>query len=408
MKKWVGIDPLGGIDPTSPSVIWSDVDSDDKEWVYMDLAARAEAGTMTFFVRIQAPDNESYMHFDLDMVYIDAAKVDLAPTVSLTATASDTDVTFAWTSWAAPGWTVKGVEVQYRDEASGTWQTIQGKTGNNDSNYSFTGQLGRTYTVQARPWQTMGEDYNSDIDIPGLWAEESVTLGGAYAGHVRNNFGVGISGAVVSTVVSSTTSGAGGFYGLQPPSYGQPYTTTVSASGYGSPLPISATVVSDTSITPITFTLKPANDVITNGDFEIDTTAWITSGTGSAVVFSGDHRSGDASLELTGPITLMQTIPISNVHNPTLSFWHKPALAQGQSVQVSLNGTTELVSKTFTAATQAEWQHAWLPLQYRGEYTGTLTVGFHLTGGQIFLDEVSLGDGPHTVLLPILLRSDAP
>jgi len=404
MQKWVGIDPTGGTDPTGPSVIWSDVDTNDKEWVYMDLAASAESNAMTFFVRVQAPENTSVNHTDLDMVYIDAAKVDLAPTLSLTATASGTQVTFSWSGSAAPGWDLKGVEVQYRDEAGGDWQTIQGKTKGNGT-YTFTGQRGHTYTVRGRPWQATVESYNADIDMPGLWTQKSVTVGGAFNGYVRNHFGIGISGAVISAGGNSTTSGSGGFYALQPPGYGQVYTVTVSAGGHGSPPPIPASVPDANSVTPITFTLKPADDVITNGDFESDVSGWSTAGLVSPSVFSGGHRSGEASLVITGPLALTQTVSLSGTHNPTLSFWHSPGLGSGDSLQVSLSqGSTILASKTFTNSVASGWQHAWLPLGQPDRYTGTLTVGFYLTGGQAFLDEVSLGSGPYTLFLPVILR----
>jgi hypothetical protein len=406
MKKWVGIDPYGGTDPTSPNVIWSDVNSKDKAWIYMDIAARAESDAMTFFVRIQAPENDSYNHYDLDMVYIDAAKADLAPTLNLNATASGADVTFSWTGSAAPGWDLKGVEVQYRDELDGIWQTIQGKTGNGDSSYTFPGQAGHTYTVRTRPWQTMVETYNSDIDMPGLWVEKSVTLGGVFSGYVRNHFDIGISGATVSIAGTgdSTSSEPGGFYALVPPAYGSPYPVSASASGYQSPLPITDTVANATSITPITFTLKPGNDAIQNGDFESDSSGWTQSG-GSAAVFSGDHRSGIASLELTGPISLTQDVPLLGVYNPTLSFWYKPSLAGGDSFEAALRqGSTLLASKVFTESAATGWQHAWLALDQPSQYTGTLRVSFHLTGGQVALDEVSLGDGPHAILLPVILR----
>jgi hypothetical protein len=410
MKKWVGIDPYGGTNPTSPNVIWSDVNSKDKAWIYMDIAARAESDAMTFFVRVQAPENESVNHVDLDMVYIDAAKADLAPTASLNATASGTDVTFSWTGAAAPGWDLKGVEVQYQDKLNGLWQTIQGKTGDGDSTYLLPGQAGHSYTVRVRPWQTMAETYNSDIDMPGLWVEKSVTLGGVFSGYVRNHFDIGIGGATVSIAGSgsSTSSEPGGFYTLVPPAYGSPYPVAASASGYKSPLPITATVASTTSVTSITFTLKPANDAIKNGDFESDTSQWTLSGAGSATVFSGDQRSGKASLELTGPITLMQAAVLSGVYNPTLSFWYDLALTGGDSLEVTLNqGSTLLASKVFTGST-TEWQHAWLALDQPSQYTGTLMVSFHLTGGQVALDEVSLGDGPHTVFLPVILQSATP
>ncbi len=131
-------------------------------------------------------------------------------------------------------------------------------------------------------------------------------------------------------------------------------------------------------------------------------------GAGSATVFSGNHRSGDASLELTGPISLKQVVSISDAYNPTLSFWYKSTLVGNESFVVSLEGSAASVSKTLTAATGAEWQHTFLALDYPYPFAGSLTASFHVTGGQVLLDEVSLGDGPHSVFLPIILRSLAP
>jgi hypothetical protein len=409
MQKSVGIDPTGGTNPGSPDVIWSDYDSDDKKWVYMDLAAQAESDAMTFYVRIQAPENSSPNHTDLDMVYIDAAKVDLAPTVDLNVPATSTsEVSFSWAGSAAPGWSLKGVEVQYRDVTDTAWQIVQGKTGNGNASFSFTGQAGHVYDVRARPWQTRAEAYNADVDMPGLWVEKSVAVGGAFAGYVWNNFGVGVSGALVSTRDNTASSGAQGFYALEALEYGQPYTLTASASGYRSPLPMDGLVVDDTSITSINFTLKPANDAISNGDFESDTTGWNQVGTGSAVVYSRDHRSGASSSSLTGPISLTQVVDISDTYNPTLSFWYKPALSEGDSFQVSLDGGAVSASQTLTAGGGDEWQHAWLALNQPGLYSGPLSVSFQLSGGQVFLDEVSLGDGPHRIFLPVILGSAAP
>jgi hypothetical protein len=247
--------------------------------------------------------------------------------------------------------------------------------------------------------------------MPGLWVEESVTVGGAFAGYVWNNFHLGVSDAQVSTSENSSMSGARGFYSLVPLEYGQPYSLTASASGYLSPLFIDGTVADSSSVTSINFTLKPANDVITNGDFESDVSDWTLTGAGSGVVFSGGHRSGVASLALTGPVSLTQAASISNAHNPTVSFWLKPALSGGDTFQVVLETGTISVSKTFTAAAAGEWQHAWLPLNVPEPFSGPITVSFDLSGGQVSqvsLDEVSLGDGPHTVFLPIIQDTTMP
>jgi hypothetical protein len=407
MKKRVGIDPTGGTDPTSPDVIWSEVDSDDKKWVYMDLAARAEAEAMTFFVRIEAPDNHSFNHVDLDMVYIDAAKVDLAPTASLNLPGTSTsDISFSWTGSAAPDWSLKGVEVQYRDEADGIWQIHQGKTGDGNSSYTFTGQAGHTYTVRVRPWQTTVETYNDDIDMPGLWIEKSVTVGGVFAGYVRNNFDAGVANAQVSTTGANASSGPGGYYALQPPTYGTTYALTASASGYQSPPPIAGSVADQSSVTTIDFTLKPANDAITNGDFETGASGW--NATGSASIFNTEYHSGSASLKLLGDSGLSQTANVSGMYNPTLSFWYKPDLTGANSFEISLQGSSVQASKTFTATASNEWQHVWLPLDVSAQYDGPVGVTFHLSGDQVLLDEVSLGDGPHPLFLPLILASATP
>jgi hypothetical protein len=291
------------------------------------------------------------------------------------------------------------VEVQYKDHVDGIWHVIQGNTDTGTS-YVLQGQPGHVYTVRARAWQKQG-----NYDLHGLWVEKQVQVGGVYAGYVWNNSGIGIGGAEVAISGSSTSSAPGGFYALQPPAYGQPYAVTASASGYTAPLPISASVASDTSLTSIDFTLKPANDAITNGDFEVNTAGWVMSGAGSVARFSGNHRSGDASLVMTGPISLTQIAALSGVYNPTLSFWYNPALSGGGSFEATLSqGGTLLASKVFTENTPSGWQHAWLTINQPGQYTGALTVDFHATGDQVSLDEVSLGDGPQLIFLPVIYR----
>jgi hypothetical protein len=337
------------------------------------------------------------------MVYVDGAKVDLAPGVTLNLPAtSGAGISFSWTGSAAPGWGLKGVEVQYRDQANAEWHIVQGKTGNGNSGHSFSGQLGHTYLVRARPWQTMIETYNADIDMPGLWTEKSVTVTGVFAGYVRNNFGGPLAGAQVSGAGSSATGDQAGFYALQPPVYGQLYALTASAGGYNSPPPITQKVVNEDSTTSITFTLKPSNDAIANGDFESNTNGWNV--TGSRSILGADPRSGDASLRLSGDASLTQTVTAAGMYNPTLSFWYKG----DDAFQVVLESETTAISRTIAAAAPDAWQHAWVPLGQQGLYSGSLSVAFNLAQGQVHLDEVSLGDGPHTNLLPVVVRAAAP
>jgi hypothetical protein len=403
IKKCLGIDPYGGTSPTSTNVIWdwTNCDATDKTWPYMEMAATAQAPTMTVFVRIQAPDNQSTNHTDLDYVFLDDGRMTLAPTVIVTLPAASTPtVSFSWTASAASGWSVQGVEVQYRDEADGVWHIVQDKMHTNQSSYTFTGQGGHIYTVRARPWEKQG-----NYDLPGLWVQRQTQVAGVFAGYVRNNFGAGIGGAVVSLTGTgrSTYSQPGGSYALQPPVYGQVYTLTADAGGYGSPLSISAAVTDANSIKPVTFTLKPLPDAIVNGDFETNTNGWTTEteGAGSVALFGGaGRRSGNASLVLTGPITLSQRVDLDGVYNPALAFWYKPG---GSPLEVRLEGDTESAARVLGAG--ADWQFAWLDLRIHEAYSGTITVTFRLADGAASLDEVSLGGGPRRGYLPIIYAS---
>jgi len=147
------------------------------------------------------------------------------------------------------------------------------RPGNTDTgtSYVLAGQLGHIYTIRARPWQ------NKATMIYMVMVEKQVQVGGAFAGYVRNHFGGchrrGYLGREQPhqqrlgrlLCFAATRLRPGVCRGCQ-------------RGGYGAPLPISASVAGQTSVTSITFTLKPADDAISNGDFESDTSGWNKSG----------------------------------------------------------------------------------------------------------------------------------
>jgi hypothetical protein len=378
----------------------------------MDIAATAQAGAVTVFARVQAPENESVNHTDLDMVYFDAAHVAPVPTTTLTANPSGAVVNLNWSgSGVAPSWSLKGYEVQYRDAAGSSWTTLQGKSSINTSG-SFNGQLGHTYVVRARTWQRINESYQSDIDMPGDWREQTVSLGTLVSGRVSDNRGNGISGVVISESGSgaTATSGSNGLFALGVAGSGQ-YTFTASAlAGWMPPPPLSATVqLSQT--TPLSFTMRPPDDVINNGDFENGANNWAVSGTAPDTITSG-QRSGSASLRLTGTVTLSQSDSVANSYQPVLSFWYKMEGGDGDDVfTAELLGTDGLTPvNSFTTSTNGGWQQTWLPLNLTEVYTGSIGVRFSLTQGgspqaAVYLDEVSLGaswGGPLRTYLPLI------
>ena len=401
MVKQVGIDPYGGTDPTGSSVIWSEPDSDDKNWVYMDVAATAQAGTVTVFAKVYAPENTSYNHTDLESIYFDAAHFDVAPGTTLNAAASGTTVNLDWSGGAAAGWSVKGYEVQYKEQTAESWSTLQAKTGQ-DTTGSFTGLAGRTYTIRARTWQSMSEPYHSDIDIPGVWVETGVTLGQAIVGRVINHAGLGVSGVTVavSGTATSTVSTNGGNYTLATGSSG---IFDIRAADFGDRLappsvPVSTTL---TTVGALTITLRPADDPISNYGFELGLTGWAASG---AAGVSNTHRhSGAGSVLLGSGAVVSQTGVVTGMRAPLLSFWYK---SDGSTTLVAqfLGEAGAIHTKTLNAA--GGWTHVTLDSGMGDHYTGTVGVKFSHTGGDyLFIDEASIGAGPYKTFLPITLKN---
>ena len=95
MVKKVGIDPYGGTDPTSQNIIWSNPNDNDKSWDGLEVVATAETGTMTVFAKVYAPENNSYNHTDLDMVYFEDSSLSyltVGATTVLTASVSGSTI----------------------------------------------------------------------------------------------------------------------------------------------------------------------------------------------------------------------------------------------------------------------------------------------------------------------------
>lgn len=412
MVKQVGIDPTGGTDPTSSNIVWSDPDANDKAWVYMDVATTAQVTTITVFAKVQAPENNSVNHTDLDMVYFDAAHVAPAPTTTLNVSSNGTTVDLSWSgSSPAPSWSIKGYEVQVRDHTGSSWTTLQPKNSTITSR-SFNGQAGHTYTFRVRTWQKISESYNSDIDMPGPWQEQMVTPGALVSGKVINNQGFGLSGVTVADSdgsASTTTDGAGN-YTLSLTNSGI-YTLTVSGvASWTVPPPVPVSVQLNNT-TYLTFTLRPPDDIVSNGDFESDLSDWQVSG--SPTPTTTERHSGAASLHLVDAATLSQTQLISNSYQPLLSFWYKlDSSDANDNFTAEILGTDGLISTNiFTTSANGDWQHVVLPLNLTEVYTGPVGMRFSLQSDSspatVYLDEVSLGaswGGANRVYLPVIFR----
>ncbi|NIO68192.1 MAG: hypothetical protein GTN71_03835, partial [Anaerolineae bacterium] len=272
-----------------------------------------------------------------NQVFVDAVVLTEAPTASATSPAFSTDLSFTvnWSGTPAYSGDPLEYDVEYKVD-DGSWTFWKGKTASTSATFGPTSpttvEYGRTYHFRARAWEDYGNwPAEITVKLPGVFAggngDTSTVVGGVY-GYVRNNQAGPIGGATVaiSGTASSTTTDSGGRYGLPLPAVGS-YQVTASHSAYSSPPAIAIEVYSTTTTLPLTFTLRPPDDVVVNGDFEGGLNGWTTTGTAPTVVTS-PLRSGDYSLAMSGTSGITQTRSVSGMHEPTLSFWYKIATSE--------------------------------------------------------------------------------
>lgn len=427
MHKIVGIDPYGGTDPESPNVVWSPIDAHDEgPWVDVRVGAVAQSATITLFVRVNCLEPVSDPSFD-NQVFIDAVMLAEAPTVSASSPSISYSLSFTVT-WdngqAAPGGHIVKYDVQYKDDTQEVWTLWQDKT--SATSAVFTGVEGHTYTFRARAWQKYTDWHN--IRLLGAWSSGDtstlVTLTGGVEGYVRDNRDIRIHGSTVSILgTDSSVETTGGHYHLVPPVPGT-YHVAASSPGYGAPPEVRDVELYE-PVVELDFTLRPRNDVISNGDFEEGLDGWETAA-GSVVsptIVTDVVRSGGHSLALgldspsSGDCGITQSVHITaTMYEPTLSFWYRAPSADGTGddrFDVGIyHGDPMSYHPLSTVEPNEEWAHAWFDLS---AYTGPAWICFnyHREGAAdmvVYVDEVSLGrasGGPITTHLPLVLASYA-
>jgi hypothetical protein len=424
MQKLVGIDPYGGTNPNSPNIVWSPVyDHDEAPWVDVRVATVAKSSAITVFVRVNCLQPVSHPSLD-NQVFIDAVMLARAPTVSASSPPVSYSPTFPVT-WdngqPAPGGYIVKYDVQYKDDVGNTWILWQDRT--RDTSAQFTGVVGRTYTFRARAYERYTAWFS--IRLVGAWSEgdttTKVTTIGRAQGYVRDNRDIPLlTGTVrlVGTVITSDTRD-GGRYELVPSTPGT-YDVAASGLGYNAPPAVPDVDLQEDPVT-VDFTLRPLDDVVSNGDFENGLSSWHTV-PGSLVdpeVTDAGIRSGDYSLALgkdsstSGTCAVTQTLYITpTTYQPTLSFWYRtPGNQVDDTFEVGIyQGDPWTYQALSSVSPSAEWTHAWLDVS---AYTGQVWISFayHRTGDQdfvVYLDEVSLGrasGGSLKRYFPLSLRS---
>ena len=72
--KTIGIDPTGGCDYSSPSIIWGERDGKDNAWRYPVVKAKAQAGAITVFIRLENTDPDVGVT-ELNIIHLDDFKL---------------------------------------------------------------------------------------------------------------------------------------------------------------------------------------------------------------------------------------------------------------------------------------------------------------------------------------------
>ena len=436
MIKQVGMDPTGGTDPQAPTVVWSEGDAHDEgPWALEErTSVFAEALTVTVFIRV----NSMYASHDpslLNLSFLDSTIMARTPIITATSPAVTSVPTFT-VNWdnavPAPGFVqFRWMGVQWLDEAEGVWHGWL--TGTLLVQADFVGERGHTYRFRARVWQLyengawLHSPYRAEGDT------RTAVLGPTLIGRVLGPDGLPASGATVAVTGTAyaTISGIDGRYELKMPVSPDPQAVTVSHPFWLAPAPLYSVTLGLTDTLPVSWTLRPPDDAITNGQFEAGLEGWHSVGITPSVVTEPVHTGqGALALHVTAGVTstagITQSTAITDSWEPVLSFWYNPV---GTSAGDRFNVVLTVVTDTATATLPVTVTHVltpsldvsgWTHLAHRlgpldVALSGTVTLGFQLwhTPGDnpvtstLYLDEVSLGrtmGGPHKGYLPLVWK----
>jgi len=435
MIKQVGMDPTGGTDPQAPTVVWSEGDDSDQAWALEErTSVFAEAPTMTVFIRIDSLYPSGDLPF-LNLSFLDSCILALTPVINATSPAV-TDVPTFTVNWdnavPAPGYVqLKWMGVQWLDEAEGVWHGWL--TGTLLVQADFVGERGHTYRFRARVWQKYenGAWLHSPYRAEG--GTRTVVQGSKLVGSVLSHDGLPASGAtvVVAGTGNATTSGIDGRYELKMPGGLEPQTVTVSHPFWPATAPLYDVTLGPIETRPFTWTLRPPDDAVTNGEFEAELEGWHPVGMAPSVVPEPVHTGhgalalgGTAGVTFTAGVT--QSMVMTDSWEPVLSFWYNPAETDaGDRFNVVLTIVTQTTSATLPVTlthvlTPALDTPGWTHLAHRlgpldVALSGTVTLDLHLwhaagsnpVTSTLYLDEVSLGrtmGGLHKAYVPVVWR----
>ena len=257
-------------------------------------------------------------------------------------------------------------------------------------------------------------------------------------------------GATVTVLETGQTavSGPDGGFALALAPSSEPLSVAVSHAGWLAPPPVYGLTATPMATLAVTWTMRPRDDAVANGDFEAGLGGWsattgtvedvsepVHTGGGAAMLGQGMAADLGSNPSLTLAAGLSQTVTLADGWAPVLSFWYLAEGAGEESdfeVVLTVDKQTEASAAISTGPlrpnvaeistrvlypplqTDGRWHHFWAYVDPpRAVLDGTVTADFQLrdqTGGEslvVYLDEVSLGStpgGPWGIYLPHVVR----
>jgi hypothetical protein len=391
---------------------------------------------MTAFARVESPYPAGEPPF-LNLSLIDSAILAQTPVVTATSPAESTETSFQvrWdNAVAAPGVKkLRKYDVQWLDEAQGVWHDWITDT-TDVLVATFDGEAGHAYRFRARVSQKYLNGALLYSPYRPVGDSRTVVAGPKLAGRVYTHAGSVVPGATVAIRDTSyaTITGLDGRYEMEVPIWPDPKVVSVSHPSLLAPAPLFNVIFELTEPRVVTWTLRPPDDVVLNGQFEAGLDGWATSNapggapagvanpvhTGLGALFLGSDSSENVT------VAISQTWEVKNAWEPALSFWYKPQAIDGGDafhVVLAVSEETEALAEPVTTTLRftpelgfTGWRHQWyVPGPPDAAMTGTVTVRLevhHAGNGAptaVYVDEVSfgsMGGGPHKVYLPLILR----
>lgn len=184
IAKMLGIDPTGGTDPLTDTVVWAEnrrnfyESEEERGWVNLHLGAVAQAVTITIFARVSSPFQWHGNH-----AFIDAVSLVRAPTASLALpeAVTGTAMIVIWNGLQSPDVTgIPGgkyqlyVDLQYRHQEATRWSDLAEDQAGNGS-LVFSARCTNTsyqFRVRARAEQPANQTGASPNQrYPGVWSD---------------------------------------------------------------------------------------------------------------------------------------------------------------------------------------------------------------------------------------------